>query len=145
MFLKELKNLYEIILFTAGTQEYADPILNIIEKNETFFEKRLYRQHCIIIGNLFVKDLSMLGRSLNNVIIVDNMPQNFRLQKENGIFIRSFCGDNNDTALRDLLPILIGIGNNKENDVRKELEKMKNEIFEKITTNLNLNEDEKNI
>jgi CTD small phosphatase-like protein 2 len=73
------------------------------------------------------------------------MPQNFRLQKENGIFIRSFCGDNNDTALRDLLPILISIGNNKENDVRKELKKMKNEIFEKITTNLNLNEDEKNI
>ena len=145
MFLKELKNLYEIILFTAGTQEYADPILNIIEKDETFFEKRLYRQHSIIIGNLFVKDLNMLGRNLNKVIIVDNMPQNFRLQKENGIFIRSFCGDNNDTALRDLLPILIGIGNNKDNDVRIELNKMKNEIFEKITTNLNLNEDEKKI
>ena len=43
------------------------------------------------------------------MIIVDNMPQNFNLQKENGIFIKSFYGDDNDdTALIDLAPILIG-------------------------------------
>lgn len=42
------------------------------------------------------------------MIIVDNMPQNFNLQKENGIFIKSFYGDDNDDqALIDLAPILI--------------------------------------
>jgi hypothetical protein len=35
------------------------------------------------------------------------MPQNFRLQKENGIFIKTFYGDDtNDTALFELTPIL---------------------------------------
>jgi hypothetical protein len=37
------------------------------------------------------------------------MPQNFNLQRDNGIFIKSFYGDDNDdTALVDLAPILIG-------------------------------------
>ena len=42
------------------------------------------------------------------MIIVDNMPQNFRFQKENGIFIKTFYGhDKDDTALFDLTSILI--------------------------------------
>ena len=82
-FLNEMSQIFEIILFTAGTQDYADPILDIIEKKKKFFDKRLYRQHTILIDNILIKDLSKLGRDLSKVIIVDNMPQNFKLQKEN--------------------------------------------------------------
>ena len=58
----------------------------------------------------YLKDLSRIGREIETMIIVDNMPQNFNLQKENGIFIKSFYGDDNDdTALIDLAPILIGL------------------------------------
>ncbi len=70
------------------------------------------------------------------------MPQNFKLQKENGIFIKTFYGDDlNDTALIDLLPILIDIAsNNKEDvDVRKELKKYSGYILKKITTNMDSN------
>ena len=50
-----------------------------------------------------IKDISRLGRDLSKIIIVDNMPQNFRLQTENGIFIKTFYGeDTNDTALIEL-------------------------------------------
>ena len=136
-FLSEMCKIFEIIIFTAGTQEYADPILDIIEKKKLFFDKRLYRQHTIIMDNVFVKDLSKLGRDLSKVIIVDNMPQNFKLQKENGIFIKNFNGDDkNDSALIDLIPILRKITCDINNDVRVELSKLKNEIFTKITTNL---------
>ena len=136
-FLKELKPLYELIIFTAGTQEYADPILDTIEKEEKYFDKRLYRHHAVIIENLFAKDLSKLGRDLSKVIIIDNMPHNFRLQKENGIFIKNFYGEEqNDTTLLDLIPILQEIASDPNNDVRKELKKMENEIFSKITTDM---------
>ena len=136
-FLQELSNLYEMIIFTAGTQDYADPILNEIENEEKYFSKRLYRQHSVIIDNTIVKDLSKLGRDLSKVIIIDNMPQNFRLQKENGIFIKNFYGDDhNDTALLDLIPILKEIASDPQNDVRVKLKALKNEIFTKITTNL---------
>ena len=65
-----------------------------------------------------MKDLSKLGRDLNKIIIVDNMKQNFKLQKENGIFIKNFYGDKNDSTLIELLPILLEIAKNKENDVK---------------------------
>jgi Dullard-like phosphatase family protein len=137
-FLKNVGSKYELIIFTAGTQEYADPILDVIEKNEKFFAKRLYRQHTIFMNNTYIKDLTRLGRDLSKTIIVDNMPQNFCLQRENGIFIKNFFGeDKNDTALNDLTHILLKIASNPNNDVRAELKKYKEEIFTKITTNLN--------
>ena len=137
-FLNELSALYEMVVFTAGTQEYADPILDEIENTNKFFTKRLYRQHTVIIENGIVKDLSKLGRDLSKVVIIDNMPQNFRLQKENGIFIKNYYGeDSNDTALIDLIPILKAIASDPNNDVRVELRRLKNEIFSMITTNLN--------
>ena len=139
-FLTEMNKIFELVVFTAGTQEYADPILNIIDKKK-FFYKRLYRQHCVILDNVFVKDLSKLGRDLSKVIIIENTPQNFKLQKENGIFIKNFYGeDKNDSALLDLIPILKTVTNNENNDVRIELKKLKNEIFTKITTNLQIEE-----
>ena len=45
--LERLANIYEILVFTAGEQEYADHILDYIDPNNTIFTKRLYRQDCI--------------------------------------------------------------------------------------------------
>ena len=136
-FLTEMNKLYELIIFTAGTKEYADPILDIIDKKKEFFDQRLYRQHIIIKDDIFIKDLSKLGRDLSKIIILDNLPQNYDLQKENGIFIKNFYWDDkDDNALNELIPILKNIAKNPFNDVREELKKVKDEIFKKITTNL---------
>lgn len=45
--LEKLAQWYEIIVFTAGQQEYADQILDFIDPQNTVFKKRLYRQDCI--------------------------------------------------------------------------------------------------
>ena len=136
-FLKNVGKKYEIVIFTAGTQEYADPILDIIEKDNKYFVKRLYRQHTVFIDNIFVKDLTKLGRDLSKIIIVDNMPQNFCLQKENSILIKNYFGqDDEDKALFDLEHILLEIASKSNNDVRTELKKFREEIFSKITIDL---------
>ena len=136
-FLKRVKYKYELVVFTAGTKEYADPIIDIIEQKEKFFVKRLYRQHTIYRDNTFIKDLTKLGRDLSKIIIVDNMPQNFRLQKENGILINNYFGqDNGDNTLQLLGDILLKIAQSPGKDVRNEIKKYKEEIFTKITTNL---------
>ena len=82
IFLKEISELYEIIIFTSSTREYASQIIDKIEKENKFFSARLYREHNIIINNEYIKDISLLGRNIEKVSIVDNMIQNFRLQKE---------------------------------------------------------------
>ena len=79
----------------------------------------------------------LLSLKISSLKIYRNMPHNFRLQKENGIFIKNFYGEEqNDTTLLDLIPILQEIASDPNNDVRKELKKMENEIFSKITTDM---------
>ena len=135
-FLQKVKEKYEIIVFTSGTQDYADPLEDAIEQEEKYFDARLYRQHTIACGKDIVKDISRIGRPLDKILIVENMPQNYRLQKENGILIKSFYGEDiYDTALLSLGDILIKIAN-EFNDVRKGISKYKNEILNNVSTNL---------
>jgi len=134
-FLLAVKEKYEVITFTSATQEYADPIENAIEQNNKYFDARLYRHHTIIYENDFVKDIQRIGRPLDKILIVDNMPQNFRLQKENGIVIKAFWGDDAyDNALISLKEILLKIAD-EFNDIRKGLIKYKDEILNKVSSN----------
>ena len=136
-FLEEVGQYYELIIFTSATEAYANSVIEAIEQNKKYFDFVFYRQHTIIIGNDFVKDLTRIGRPLNSTIIVDNMPQNFRFQKENGICIKPFWGqDSNDKTLYNLIPILIDIAK-IGGDVRINLNKYKDDIISKITSNIN--------
>ena len=133
-FLDEVGKYYELILFTTATQDYADVLIDAVEEDKIYFDHRLYREHAVIIDNDFVKDLTRIGRPLDKIIIVDNMPQNFRLQKENGIIIKAFWGEDiYDSALFDLIPILVNIAK-EGGDVRKSLVKYKDEIFKNVTS-----------
>ena len=141
-FLNLIKEYYEIIIFTASTKIYADSILDAIEiQRGKYFNYRLYREHCSIIDNDYIKDISLIGRDISKVIIVDNMQQNFRLQKNNGILISSFWGeDNNDKALLKLGKILVSIAidmidNNFQIDIRDEIKKYKEDILRNVSMN----------
>mgnify|MGYP002624356888 CR=1 FL=1 len=135
-FLEEVSKYYELVLFSEASQEYVDLIMNAFEGNIKYFDYKLYRQHTVIMNQDFIKDLTRLGRPLNTVIIVDNMPQNFRLQKLNGIAIKSFWGeDNNDKVLFDLASILIKIAKEYD-DVRNGLIRYHQEIATKIISNV---------
>ena len=139
-FLNEVVKYYELIIFTGATEDYANLLIDAIDENKSYFEHRLYRQHMIILDNEFVKDLTRIGRPLDKIVIVDNMPQNFRLQKENGINIRSFWGEDiYDTALINLSPILVKIAQ-EGGDVRVGLVKYRDEILEKVSSNLSKRE-----
>ena len=138
-FLENVSQYYELILFTSQTQYYSEPIIKAIEQKKKYFDFIFYRENCLIIGNDYVKDLTRIGRPLDSTIIIDNMPQYFRFQKENGINIKSFWAQSqNDRALYDLIPILINIAE-EEIDVREGLEKYREEIVRKITSNISKN------
>ena len=141
IFLEIIKEFYEIIIFTVGTREYANIILDLIEKKNgtKYFDGRLYREHATKIGNKYIKDLSKIGRDLSRTLIVDNNPHSFKLQHDNGILISSYFGEkNDDKALIELQKVLIKIYYDND-DVRKGLVKYKNDIFNKISKNLNDN------
>ena len=138
-FLEEVSQSYELIIFTSSTEAYANSVIEAIEHDKKYFDYVFYRQHTIIVGNDFVKDLTRIGRPLNSTIIIDNTPQNFRFQKENGISIKPFWGqDSNDKTLYDLMPILLDIAQTG-GDVRIALGKYREEIIGKITSNVSKN------
>ena len=87
-----MKTIYELVIFSFGTLE-KDNVIKIIEKNEKYFEHILYRQHATINNGEYIKDLSLLGRNLKNIIIVDDICQVYKLQEKNGICIKAFYGD----------------------------------------------------
>ena len=49
---------------------------------------------------------------------MDNVAENFQLQPDNGIFIKSWFDDMSDTALEELSPLLKEIVEKKVTDVR---------------------------
>ena len=130
-FLEKLSPFYEIIIFTAGVKDYADNLLNQIDKNNNLIQYRLYREHTTFINGVNVKDIKKLGRDLKKVIIIDNISENFGKESDNGIFITPWFGDKNDKELKYLIPILIEISKNKVEDVRKVLRNVRDIIMRK--------------
>ena len=105
-FLEEMKKIFEIVIFTAATKDYADSILDVIDPHNKYINHRLYRSHTTICDFTFVKDLSKIGRNLNRTLIIDNLADNFKLQPNNGIQIGTWTDDMKDTQLKDLSSIL---------------------------------------
>lgn len=120
--LEKLSTLYEILVFTAGEQEYADHILDYIDPDHKIFTKRLYRQDCIKVENFFVKDLDIiLDRSKENMIIVDNSIVSFAFDLNNGVPINSFLGtEKEDKELLFLYSFLKELAVSQ--DVRKNIQ-----------------------
>ena len=135
-FIEEIRKYYEIILFSEADKEYVDLILEPIVSKRYLYDYILCRDYISIEKNNFIKDLNKIGTPLDKTVIMDNMPQNFRKNKENAVYIKSFFGEeNDDKALIDLIPVLVNIAKSGK-DVRKELIKYKENIVCKISSNL---------
>jgi CTD small phosphatase-like protein 2 len=117
-FLKEMTQYYEMMIFTASTKDYADMILNLIDPNKEYFMHRLYREHTTLIKFEVIKDLARINRDLRKVILIDNMPSNFKLQPDNGIHIKTWTNDIWDKQLVYLSKFLKQIAIDQVNDVK---------------------------
>lgn len=115
---------YELVVFTAGLKDYADYILNDLDRQH-YISHRLYRDHTKLKQGVYCKDLSDLGRDLKKIIIIDNIEENFQNQKDNGIHIRSWYNDPNDRELERYTPFLKALVENGVSDVRPEVAKFK--------------------
>ena len=109
-FMRKMSKLYEIVIFTASVEEYAKSLINLIDIKKVCSHK-LFRDQCTFEKLSYIKDLKKLGRDLKDVIIVDNSPNAFSLNKENGIPISTWIDDENDRELFDLIQILEFLSN----------------------------------
>ncbi|KAH6765273.1 hypothetical protein C2S52_014328 [Perilla frutescens var. hirtella] len=106
-FLAYLSGKFEIVVFTAGIEEYASLVVDRLDWRK-LISHRLYRDSCKPVDGKFVKDLSEIGRELSNVMIVDDNPNSYQFQPENAIPIRPFVDDLGDEELKKMIEFFEG-------------------------------------
>lgn len=79
LFLKEMDKHYEIMIFTAALKEYADVIIDHLDPEKKIIKERFYRKDTMFVNNEYsVKDLTKISTDLSKIIIIDNLPENFK-------------------------------------------------------------------
>ena len=97
-FMKSVGERYEIVVYTASLRKYADPLLDQLDIHNVI-SHRLFRESCTCHQGNYVKDLAVLGRELEQIIIIDNSPASYMFQPQNAIGISSYIDDPEDTEL----------------------------------------------
>lgn len=83
-FLRKVCKWYNLVVFTASVQEYADPVIDWLELERKYFSARYYRQHCTYRNGAYIKDLSSVEPDLSRVMILDNSPLSYIFHEGTG-------------------------------------------------------------
>eukprot|EP00579_Thalassiosira_antarctica_P004603 CAMPEP_0201893942 /NCGR_PEP_ID=MMETSP0902-20130614/39735_1 /ASSEMBLY_ACC=CAM_ASM_000551 /TAXON_ID=420261 /ORGANISM="Thalassiosira antarctica, Strain CCMP982" /LENGTH=427 /DNA_ID=CAMNT_0048425889 /DNA_START=105 /DNA_END=1385 /DNA_ORIENTATION=- len=107
-FLLEMAKHYEIVVYTASLNKYADVLLDLLDPHRVI-RTRLFRESCVFYEGNYVKDLSLLNRDLSQSIIIDNSPASYLFHPENAIDCSSFIDDVTDRELDHIGKFLVGV------------------------------------
>lgn len=117
-FLKTISKYYEVFIFTAASESYANYIIDVLDPENKCIRGILFRDHCLQTKKgISIKDLGIIkNRELKNMVIIDNNAHSFALQLENGIPILEWKDDKNDRELKYILHYLMELS--RSDDVR---------------------------
>ncbi|GMM29660.1 putative phosphatase [Martiniozyma asiatica (nom. inval.)] len=116
-FLKRCGELFEVVIFTASVSRYGDPLLDILDKHKSIHQ-RLFRESCYNYNGNYIKNLSQMGRPLEDSIIIDNSPASYIFHPDHAVPVSSWFSDSHDCELSDLLPFLEDLASPNVDDVR---------------------------
>jgi CTD nuclear envelope phosphatase 1 len=130
-FLRKVCKWYNLIVFTASVQEYADPVIDWLERERKYFSGRYYRQHCTFRNGAYIKDLAQVEPDLSRVMILDNSPMSYIFHEgmlwihhlnsrvffsvtdsfstDNAVPIEGWISDPTDHELLHLIPLFEGL------------------------------------
>ena len=101
--LKQANKFFQVIVFIASHQSYADVVLDYLDPNKTLIQHRLYRDSWLQTPEgIYIKDLRILNRRMENMMIVDNAVYSFGFKMDNGIPIVPFYDDPSDEELHHI-------------------------------------------
>eukprot|EP01006_Ploeotia_vitrea_P053009 TRINITY_DN67746_c6_g3_i1.p1 TRINITY_DN67746_c6_g3~~TRINITY_DN67746_c6_g3_i1.p1 ORF type:complete len:276 (-),score=24.50 TRINITY_DN67746_c6_g3_i1:198-1025(-) len=100
----------EVVVWTAGVRAYAQAVIRNIDKHNVI-DHCIYRHEKWFTGCAgYSKDLALVGRDLNHVIIIENTPDCVRGHEENGILVTDYeGGEMPDNTLPAIAAVIEGI------------------------------------
>jgi len=106
MFLKEVSSFSQMYVMTTGIHDYMVPVIKALDPENKIFVSLLAREQ--LEGRQNGKDLRLLGEHFDEkrTLLVDDRLYNFGYQPQNGILVKAFEDDENDTQLYDVLELL---------------------------------------
>eukprot|EP01060_Flectonema_neradi_P008007 TRINITY_DN1570_c3_g1_i2.p1 TRINITY_DN1570_c3_g1~~TRINITY_DN1570_c3_g1_i2.p1 ORF type:complete len:282 (+),score=24.76 TRINITY_DN1570_c3_g1_i2:99-944(+) len=91
-FLSSLASCCEVILWTASTYEITEQVLRSIDPCQTIFDHVISRSPKWFKGVPYTKDLKLLGRCMDRVMIVENNSDCVVKNPNNAILVSDFHG-----------------------------------------------------
>lgn len=109
--LKELKDVFEIVIFTASHSSYANNVIDHLDPKGDIIKKRIFRENCFVTPEgIFIKDLSIfVDRKPENLILIDNALYSYGFHIENGVPIIPFYENKQDKELLSLKLYIEGL------------------------------------
>ncbi|KAJ6229320.1 scp1-like small phosphatase 4-related [Anaeramoeba flamelloides] len=89
-FLLKCSQMFEVVVFTASLKGYANSILDHLDPEKKLISHRLYQESCSNFPEGYLKDLSILGREMDKIIIVDDTPFSYSRNQRNAIPVKPF-------------------------------------------------------
>ncbi|KAI5674673.1 hypothetical protein M9H77_15037 [Catharanthus roseus] len=116
-FLEHLAQFYEIVVFSDQLSMYVDPVVERLDQKHCIRYK-LSRGATKYVNGKHYKDFSMLNRDPARVIYISAHALESTLQPENGVEVKPWKGEPDDTALLDLIPFLEYVAKARPADIR---------------------------
>jgi len=82
----------EIVLWTASTRETGTPVVAQLQQNSPIFDEVIFRNDAWFTEPIHTKDLRLLGRDLDKVVVLDNAPNCCKLNPQHGVLVEDFTG-----------------------------------------------------
>lgn len=96
-FLKKVRQSFEIVVFTTLSTERAQNILDELDPDRKTISDCLGKEHCWAIKEgLLYKDIRIINRNKQEVILLDSHPEAMILHPKNCLPILPFIGEESD-------------------------------------------------
>ena len=98
-FLSNIRNHFEVILFSSSHRLYVDSVLKTLDPNQQLFDHVITKSKCLKLEKHIVKPIGAINRNISKTLIVDDNLASFACNLENGIPIIPFFGNKDDIEL----------------------------------------------
>jgi hypothetical protein len=97
----------EVILWTASVESLARTVLVRLDPDGTIFTDLIFRDKRWFKETGYTKDLRLLGRDMERVVIIENSPMSVTLNRQQAILVKDFMGHApHDTDLKAVKEVL---------------------------------------